>query len=232
MKCDAFVMCHRKYNGRFPSGRCYILPEPRDASTIDNHIHILVHVPAAITTGQQYKIGYDVSVQSVAGKNPSAKRIKVEEAAQVSVSGNSGNLNVNEKSADLPSPAISPSTLPVDTFRDPLDPVVTGETNMNWQLEGVVRQIQIFFSIDLKNKQAFGSFSVQQRNVWCPCSLWTSFVVAAEDGFTTIVGNIFNYAMKMERKRQLADYANRELFFEMKARVLWELHCISMHQSL
>ena len=221
-------------NDRF-LGRCYILPEPRDASTIDNHIHILVHVPAANSTGQQCKVGYDVSVQSVAGKNPSAKRIKVEEAAQVSVSGNSGNLTVNERSADMPSATISPSTLPVDTFRDSLDPVITTETNMNWQLEGVVRQIQKFFSIDLKNKE-FGSFSVQQRNVWCPYSLWTSFVVAAGDGFTTIVGNTFNYAMKMERKRQSADYANRELFPKrapkMKARVLWELHCISMQQSL
>ena len=142
-----------------------------------------------------------MSVQSVAGKNPSAKRIKVEEAAQVSVSGNSGNLNVNEKSADLPSAIISPSTLPVDTCRDPLDPVVTRETNLNWQLEGVVRQIQKLFSIDLKNKDEFGSFSVQQRNVWGPYSLWTSFVFAAEDGFTTIVGNTFNYAMKMELKK-------------------------------
>ena len=176
-----------------------------------------------------------MSVQSVAGKNPSAKRIKVEEAAQVSVSGNSGNLNVNEKSADLPSATISPSTLPVDTCRDPLDPVVTRETNLNWQLEGVVRQIQKLFSIDLKNKDEFGSFSVQQRNVWGPYSLWTSFVFAAEDGFTTIVGNTFNYAMKMELKKQSADYTNKELFPKrapkMKARVLWELHCISMHQS-
>ena len=221
-------------NGRFPSGRCYISPEPRDASTIDNHIHILVHLPAAITTGQHCKVGFDACVQSVAGTNSSPKRIKVEEeAAQVSVSGSCGKLNVSEKSADLRSGTISPSKVPVDTIRDPLDPVFTRETNMNWELEGVVRQIQKFFSIDLKSKEELRNFSVQQRNVWCPYSLRTSFVAAADDGFTAIVGNTFNNAMTMERKKQSADYANRELFPKrapkMKARVLWELHCVYVH---
>ena len=153
-------MCHRKYKmAGFPSGRCYILPEPKDASAIDNHFHILAHVPAVTTTGQHFKVSCDVSVESVARTNPSPKRIKVEKAAQVSVSGNSGNLSVKEKRADSNSPTISSSKLPVDTFRDPLDPVATRETNMNWQLEGVVRQIQNVFRIDLKNKkEEFGSF--------------------------------------------------------------------------
>ena len=62
-----------------------------------------------------------MSLYNQSQENPSAKRIKVEEAAQVSVSGNSGNLTVNERSADLPSATISPSTSPVDTFRDPLE---------------------------------------------------------------------------------------------------------------
>ena len=32
--------------GRFPAGKCYILPEPRDCFTTNNHVHILVNAPS------------------------------------------------------------------------------------------------------------------------------------------------------------------------------------------
>ena len=32
-------------SGRFPAGRCYILPDPRDSTATDSHIHILVFLP-------------------------------------------------------------------------------------------------------------------------------------------------------------------------------------------
>ena len=35
--------------GPFPAGRCYILSEPRDLITTDNHLHILVYAPSATT---------------------------------------------------------------------------------------------------------------------------------------------------------------------------------------
>ena len=35
--------------GRFPAGRCYILSEPRDSLTSDNHLHILVFAPPTTT---------------------------------------------------------------------------------------------------------------------------------------------------------------------------------------
>ena len=33
---------------RFPAGKCYILPEPRDCFTTNNHIQILVKAPSTI----------------------------------------------------------------------------------------------------------------------------------------------------------------------------------------
>ena len=208
-------------DGRFPSGKCFILPEPRDASTLDNHLHILVRVPAVNITEQPFRVGSATNDVSSTVETPSSKPIKVEEAATpVGFSGNRG---------------CSTSEVSLDRKIDHYDVALARETNMNWRLEGVVRQVQRFFSINMKKEQ-FGDFSVQQRNVWCPYSVWMSFVAAADDGFTTIVGNSFNCSMKKEWKKQSTDYANREMFPKrapkMKARILWELHCVSMHDML
>ena len=32
-------------SGRFPAGRCYILPDPRDSTATDNHLHKVVFLP-------------------------------------------------------------------------------------------------------------------------------------------------------------------------------------------
>ena len=54
----------------------------------------------------------------------------------------------------------------------------TKENTVNWRLEGIIRLKQDFFSLNLKMKRELGSFSVQQRTVWCPYSIFSSFCAA------------------------------------------------------
>ena len=102
--------------------------------------------------------------------------------------------------------------------------------SVNWRLETVVRQVQHFFQVTMRDREDLGSFVVHQRNDWCPYSIWSSFFSCINDGFTTVVGDIFNNQMIEERLRQTADYANRELYPKrspkMRAKILWELHCL------
>ena len=88
----------------------------------------------------------------------------------------------------------------------------TKENTVNWRLEGIFRLIQDFFSLNLKMKRELGSFSVQQRTVWCPYSIFSSFLCCMNDGFTLVKGDTFETKMMEERNRQSADYANRELY--------------------
>ena len=76
----------------------------------------------------------------------------------------------------------------------------------------MVRQVQHFFQVTMRDREDLGSFVVHQRNVWCPYSIWSSFFSCINDGFTAVVGDIFNNQMIEERLRQTVDYANRELY--------------------
>ena len=110
----------------------------------------------------------------------------------------------------------------------------TKENTVNWRLKGLIRLIQDFFSLNLKMKRELGSFSVQQRTVWRPYLIFSSFSCCMNDDFTLVKGNTFQTKMMEERKRQGADYANRELYLKrspkLRAKVLWDFHCVWGHE--
>ena len=101
---------------------------------------------------------------------------------------------------------------------------------VNWRLETVVRQVQHFFQVTMRDREDLSSFVVHQRNVWCPYSICASFFSCINDGFTTVVGDFFNNQMIEERLRHTADYANGELYpkrsSKVRTKILWELHCL------
>ena len=102
------------------------------------------------------------------------------------------------------------------------------ENTVNWQLEAIFRLIQDFFKLNLKMKRELGSFSVQQRTVWCPYSTFSSFLCCMNNGFALVKGDTFPTKKMKERKSQSADYANRELYPKLspklRAKVLWDFH--------
>ena len=55
------------------------------------------------------------------------------------------------------------------------------------------------------------------------------------DGFTLLKGNTFQTKLMEERKRQSADYANRELYTKrspkLRAKVLWDFLCVWGHEN-
>ena len=109
----------------------------------------------------------------------------------------------------------------------------TKENTVCWRLEGIIWIKEDFFSHNLKIKRELRSSSVQQRTVWCPYSIFNSFVCCMNDGFTLVKGNTFVTKMMEERKRQSGDYAKRELYpkrsSKLRANVLWDFHCVRGH---
>ena len=112
---------------------------------------------------------------------------------------------------------------------------MSGLHSTNWKLESIVRQIQNFFQYTLCSREDFGGFVVHQRNVWCPYSFWASFLCCANDGFTTMKGDMFTNKMVEERMKQSGEYSSKELYPKrapkLRSKIVWELHCIWRNET-
>ena len=223
-------------SGRFPAGRCYILPDPRDSTTTDNHLHILVFLPP-----EQLQKKDGICKESHLEPGNNSKKFKLElkanpcdEELSSTKLGDSDSImkyeldnREQQTSSDKQKSGVSGEGCQLSKRGSPF---LVRETAVNWELESTVRKIQQFFQTTLRNKEEFGSFHVQQRNVWCPYSIWSSFWGCTNDNFRLLHGNIFEKQMADERNKQSTGYANRELFPKrepkMRAKVTWELHCI------
>ena len=238
--------------GRFPAGKCYNLPEPRDCFTTNNHIHILVNAPSTIAaldvdSKQGTSAKKAEKMEAVPFKNSKMTKEEEEGDNKEARAGQSNEHNISSTRTPLKTEnTIGPKKhgsqeifngmrkFPDEETCGTNEAFPTKENTVNWQVEEIIRQIQDFFSLNLKMKRELGSFSVQQRTVWCPYMIISSFLCYLNDGFTLVEGNTFLTKMMEERNRQSADYANRELYPkrspELTAKVLWDFHCVWGHE--
>lgn len=226
-------------NGRFPSGKCHILPEPRDSTATDNHVHIMVYVPAIGSDDPLSLTHVSTPVAESGDPRPVVKKQKLDEedsGAKDFDKMDSTNCHMKPKNKKRVKEDASEKLADVSGAGcgEIPEPPVVREVSVNWRLETVVRHIQDFFAHDLKKKAELGSFSVQQRSVWCPYSVWTSFLPHVTDDYTMIEGPIFKEVMQLEKKKQSLDYATRELFPKrapkLRAKTIWEFHCTWAHE--
>ena len=237
--------------GRFPAEKCYSQPEPRDCFTTNNHIHILVNAPstiAALDVDSKQGTSAETAEKMEAVPFKKSKMTKEEEE------GDNEEVRAGQSNEHISStrgPLKTENTIGAKKhgsqevfigMRKFLDEETCGtneffptkENTVNWRLEGIVRLIQDFFRLNLKMKRELGSFSVQQRTVWCPYPIISSSMSCMNDGLTMVKGNTFQTKMMEERKRQSADYANRELYTKrspkLRAKVLWDFHCVWGHE--
>ena len=221
-------------SGRFPAGKCYILPDAQDSTTLENHIHCLVFAPAKEPEerGLANKVAQPLDPMTKNNKKTkldTATNAKPKEencfqeafehdtALQAELESDEQNNESNSRrhlANKTPSPTVARDTV----------------TSVNWEQENIVRKIQHFFHHTLGKMEQYGSFYVQQRSVWCPYSIWSSFWGCINENFTFMHGDVFENLMPEERKRHTADYANRELYPKrapkMRAKVVWEFHCL------
>jgi len=160
--------------GCFSAGKCYILPEPRDCFTTNNHIHILVNAPSTIAaldvdSKQGTSAKKAEKMEAVPFKKSKMTNVEEEGDNEEARSGQS-NEHISSTRAPLKTETTNgvkklgsqevingtrkfiPNTCCISEI------FPTKENTVNWQLEGIIRLIQDFFSQNLKMKESWEVF--------------------------------------------------------------------------
>ena len=191
-----------------PAGKCYILPEPRDCFTTNNHIPILVNATSTIDALDVHSKQGTSAKKAEKMKTVPFKKSKLTKEEKEGDNEEARAGQSNEHISSTRAPLKTENTIGakkhgsqevLNGMRKFLDEQACGtnevfptkENTVNWRLEGIFRLIQDFFSLNLKTKRELGTFSVQQRTVWCPYSIFSGFLCCMNDGFTLVKGNTF-----------------------------------------
>ena len=194
----------KKRTWKYPNGRCLILPEPYDRSTIENHLPILIYCPSNSVLPSVDADDFTPSPRKISKFASSAEDHKD--------AGSSGGF------------AISSSKCTKLTENDTCcGTSFTGESATNWRFEENVKMVKDFFLNEFLHKFGQCGYHVHQRNVWCPFSIWASF---RDQDFARVQGRIFKeiFESAYESNEKLC---NKILFPKrapkVKARKQWEL---------